>query len=249
MYNSNRKEANTKACHTTDKEKGEKTMSIITIHDGERFHLDSIEYNMILIMAELRKVVAEHGGKCKAVKTAVISNRSIASAIRKNTEHLERLQNKEADNPNTNKFRPGAIASIKADLEKLQALDNTPRTVPGAGYVSFVYDGMYYYYQIDSNPFFPFYYQKTAITADGTRSLDACLEEDQKEWLYDCFLGWGATDADREEAAKQIFDMLIKAKPSTIRRDSRRERVPNRYDGGYHYETIYKKERREAVNF
>jgi hypothetical protein len=112
---------------------------------------------------------------------------------------------------------------------------------------------MYYYIQLDDNPFFPFYYQKTPIAEDNTRSNDACLDEIDKSWLWDCFFTTSDQKqditADRKEAANIIFNKLLSASNSVIRRDSRRTRVPNTYNSGYHYETVYAKERREKIDF
>lgn len=105
-------------------------------------------------------------------------------------------------------------------------------------YISFVLDGSYYYYQVSNNPFFEFYYQKTPIVKNKY-SKDAVLQEDPKEWLYDCFFSFSASDADIKEAANLIFNMLIAAKNCPIRRDCKKVRVSNIYDGGWHYENIY----------
>jgi hypothetical protein len=73
--------------------------------------------------------------------------------------------------------------------------------------------------------------------------------EDKKEWLFDCFFSWNCSDADIKEAANLIFNMLCTAPFSEIMRDQRRERVPNMYDGGYHYETICAPERVAEIDF
>ena len=74
-------------------------------------------------------------------------------------------------------------------------------------------------------------------------------EEDKKEWFYDCFLSWGCSESDIKEGANLIFNMLCNAPFSEIRRFSRRQRVPNTYNNGYHYETVYAPERRAKIDF
>lgn len=46
-----------------------------------------------------------------------------------------------------------------------------------------------------------------------------------------------------------ILNELQQAAPSGIARDAERRRVSNSYNSGYHYETVYKPERRAALDF
>ena len=218
-----------------------------------KLYLSNWDYNAALIIEELAAIVENNGGTVKPGTVTIIENRALNENMRTATARLEQLERVEAENPGTNEKRTDAMKRLRSDIEKWQRIDNSPRTVHhctwSSAYISFKLGGMYYYYQTDNNPFFDFYYQKTPIDVNGTVSRCACLESDPKEWLWDCFLRADATDADRREAANLIYNMLVKAAPSVIRRDSRRVRVRNQYDGRYHYETIYEKERREAVNF
>jgi hypothetical protein len=229
------------------KSKEEQTMTT------NKLYLSNWDYNAALIIEELAAIVENNGGTVKPGTVTIIENRALDENMRKAAARLEQLERIEAEAPGTNEHRTDAIKRLRADIEKWEQIDNTPRTVHhctwSSAYISFKLGGMYYYYQTDSNPFFDFHYQKTPIDINGTVSCCACLENDPKEWLWDCFLRADATDADRREAANLIYNMLVKAAPSVIRRDSRRVRVRNQYDGRYHYETIYEKERREAVNF
>ena len=224
-----------------------------TMKPENKLYLSNWDYNAALIIEELAAIVENNGGTVKPGTVAIIENRALNTNIREAAARLEQLERIEAENPGTNEKRTDAMKRLRADIEKWQRIDNSPRTVHhctwSSAYISFKLGGMYYYYQTDSNPFFDFHYQKTPIDVNGTVSCCACLESDTKEWLWDCFLRAEATDADRREAANLIYNMLVKAAPSVIRRDSRRVRVRNQYDGRYHYETIYEKERREAVNF
>ena len=126
--------------------------------------------------------------------------------------------------------------------------ESEPITVTHTTYISFILDDTYYYYQVDDNPFFEFYYKKTPIK-NGKRSKDAVLEADKKEWLYDCFLSSNCGQPDIVEAANLIFNMLCNAPMSEIIRDSYKQRVPNTYNDGYHIERVYKPERLEKVDF
>jgi hypothetical protein len=60
-----------------------------------------------------------------------------------------------------------AIISDRSAEEKSE-----PITVTHTTYISFILDETYYYYQVDGNPFFEFYYNKTPIK-NGKRSRAA----------------------------------------------------------------------------
>lgn len=245
----NAPQAATQAAKGADEKKEE----VRPMSNPNKLYLSNWDYNAALIIEELAAIVENNGGTVKPGTETIIENRALNENMRKAADRLTQLESIEADNPGTNEHRTDAIKRIRADIEKWERIDNTPRTVHhctwSSAYISFKLGGMYYYYQTDSNPFFDFHYQKTPIDINGTVSRCACLENDPKEWLYDCFFRAEATDADRREAANLIYNMLMKAAPSVIRRDSHRVRVRNQYDGRYHYETVYEKERREAVNF
>lgn len=115
-------------------------------------------------------------------------------------------------------------------------------------YITFVYGEIAYYFQIEENPFSPFYYSKTPVR-NGKFSKDACLDEFTKKWLFDCFFKSEITNEIIKNAAQIIFDELIKAPFSIIRRDKHREKVANTFDGGWHWETVYNPERMEKVDF
>ena len=105
-------------------------------------------------------------------------------------------------------------------------------------------NGFYYSFSLDDNPFFPFYYMKTPIE-NGAYSGDACMEESSKSWLTDPLIGFGCPDSEIESAAGAI----LAAPLSTIRHDTKRTRIPNTYDDGYHFENIPVKERRIKIDF
>lgn len=126
--------------------------------------------------------------------------------------------------------------------------ESEPITVTHTTYISFILDETYYYYQVDDNPLFEFYYRKTPIK-NGKYSRDAGLKTDKKDWLFDCFFKSDCSQQDIVEAANLIFNMLCNAPMSEIIRDSYKQRVPNIYNDGYHIETIYKPERLEKIEF
>lgn len=219
---------------------------MLVMKENERLYPATWEYNAARIMTELAKIVENHGGTVKPLHNAIISNRSVDSATREYTEKLTHYKSIEKEHSN-----PALVDAIKSLTEKLEALaavNNEPITVTHTSYITFTLDGFMYYYQVDSNPFFEFYYHKTPVK-NGRYSLDAGLTEDKKEWLYDCFFSASCSNADVVEAANLIFNMLVSAKASPIIRDGKRCRVANVYNSGYHYETVYSPERFAQVDF
>ena len=114
---------------------------------------------------------------------------------------------------------------------------NEPIQVTHTTYISFVLDDMYYYYQIDDNPFFDFYYQKTPIK-NNKRYKHVYLQEDKKEWLYDCFFAIDCNDNYIRDGANMIYNMLINAPVGELYTHEKRIKVNNIYDNGCYYETI-----------
>lgn len=132
--------------------------------------------------------------------------------------------------------------------ERSAEAESDPITVTHTSYISFVLDETFYYYQVDDNPFFEFYYKKAPIR-NGKYSRDAALEADRKEWLYDCFFKSNCGQPDIIEAANLIFDMLCNTPISEILRDKRKKRVANIYNDGWHFEKVYTPERLEKIEF
>lgn len=220
---------------------------MLVLKENQRLYPNTWGYNGAIILTELAKIVINNGGNVKPLKNAIISNSSIDNIIIEYTEKLERY-NRIIESGKGNEKTKAAIIKTKNDLEIMQKINNDPVTVTHTSYISFVLDGFYYYYQLDGNPFLEFYYIKTPIN-NGRYSRDAALMEDPKEWLYDCFFNVDCCNAERVEAANVIFNMLINASESTVIRDKNRRRVPNTYNGGYHYETVYIPERFEKIDF
>lgn len=214
--------------------------------ENERLYPATWEYNASRILTELAKIVTNNGGKVKPLKNAIISNRTTDSAKREYREKIERFT--ELEKTSHNEARVAAIIMYREKLEALEKVNNDPITVTHTSYINFVYDGFYYYYQVDSNPFFEFYYCKTPVN-NGRYSRDTYLTGDKKEWLFDCFFSCECSFTDVVEAANLIFNMLVQAKPSEIHRETARKRVANTYNSGYHYETVRTPERFAVIDF
>lgn len=219
---------------------------MIVTKENQRLYPSTWPYNAARIMTELARIVENNSGRVKYGNSAIISNRSINNAIWEKKERVKKLEMINAESEK--ETRTAAIAVLKKDVEQLENLCNDPITVTHTSYISFTLDDVYYYFSVDDNPFFPFHYVKTPVK-NGSYSRDACMQEDEKEWLFDCFFSWNCSGSDIKEAANLILNMLCNAPISRVLLDSKKTRVPNRYDGGYHYETIHSKERFEKIDF
>lgn len=219
---------------------------MIITRENERLYLSSWNYNAAQILTELAKIVINNGGNVAPTKTAIISNRSIDEVIHENENRINRIIERRN---NGKKVNDAIIAELTAENEAIKGINNEPITVTHLTYINFTIDGVYYSYYVDDNPFFPFHIYKTPIK-DGKRSADAAGVEDEKKWITnDCFYKMNCSKSDIVEAANLIYNMLITSNNSPIIRNSRRQRVPNTYNNGYHYETIYSKERFVDVDF
>lgn len=226
-------------------------MSIFFTKENQTLYPATWEYNALLIIDELATIIENNGGRVKpGYRAGYIQNRSIDNAIIEYQARAERIAAAIDEYPDSGKNGPrrAALVNLNADIEKLKQIDNAPRRIEHDLYLSFVIDSSYYYMQLDENPFFEFYYQKTPIK-NGRYSADVYLTELEKTWLYDCFFMLDCAAADRREAANLIYNILVNAPYSEIHREYKKERVNNLYDGGYHYETIKVKERFNTLDF
>ena len=157
---------------------------MLVMKDNERLYPATWVYNSSRLLTQLAKIITDNGGTVKPLRRAVISNRIQDGAI---LEYRNKIaQYTELEKTSHNPARAAAIKTYSEKLEKLTSINNEPITVTHTTYITFVLDGMYYYFQTDDNPFFPFYIQKTPVK-NGKYSKDACTVEDKKEWMYDCF--------------------------------------------------------------
>ena len=108
---------------------------------------------------------------------------------------------------NGGRVKPLHTAIISDRSRDKNQPEQEPITVTHTTYISFILDNSVYYYQVDDNPFFPFYHSKKPLR-DGEYSLDACCDDDKKEWLFDCLLRSDCPDSDITTAANTIFNQL-----------------------------------------
>lgn len=231
---------------------------MIVYKENQKFYLSHWEYNACRIISALAEIVREHGGNvqphipCEIIDRTKYNKRD---ELAEKIEHLEfelsvRTFNDDEEEEKYRSIVEKLLKSARMEMRKLEDEINYDKPIPvtHTSYITFEMDGVYYYYQVDDNPFFEFHYLKTPITEKGY-SRDACLEEDEKEWLYDCYILTECTSEEVIKAANFLFNMLVNADNSHIRRESKRVRVPNTYDSGWHYENVYEKERFGVIDW
>lgn len=220
---------------------------MIVTKDNQRLYVTSWQYNSARILTHLAQLVTEQGGKVKPLHPAILSDRNLEDDIQDLEARIRTLTGLE--NESHSDARVLALQTCLSQLDHFRSIPNDPIMVTHTSYINFVLDGIYYSYQLDDNPFFPFYYFKTPIE-NGTYSGDACGANEPKFWLEDdSFIRFGCPDSKIETAAQAILSMLLAAPLSTFRHDTKRTRVPNTYNSGYHYENIPVKERRLKIDF
>lgn len=201
----------------------------------ERLYLNSWGYNAARILSALAQIIENNGGTIVYYEHShdyLLTNRSIHEVVEDKQKTVDLLE------------KHGKSAEkLKAEIEAYKAKHKdeaeTPIKCTHKESITFTLDGTYYSYHVDSNPFFDFRFTKAHLI-DGVKYDANCYsQEANKDWLYDCFLFVGCSEADIKEAANLIYNELLKApysQPTTDRR-----RVANTYDNKYHYENIHTK--------
>ena len=210
---------------------------MIVLKENERHHATSWQYNSARILTRLAQLITAQGGKVKPLYSAVLSDRNLEEICTATQRRLESSYN--AGPTSHPKERETQISHLQKELARFQAIPNAPITVAHTSYIDFTMNGVYYSYSLNDNPFFPFHYLKTPIDPKSeTYSGDACMEESSKSWFTDPLIGFGCPDSEIESAAGAILSLLLAAPLSAIRHDTKRTRIPNTYDSGYHFENI-----------
>ena len=185
-------------------------MSIVT-KDNERLYLKSWQYNAARILSELANIVKTNGGRVQPLKTAIISDRSLSYTIQEKKQKLEMLSEHLPESKNLS----AALTykeQITKEIEALESINNEPITVTHTSYIKFVLDGILYYYQVDDNPFFEFYYTKAPVQNNKIGSnINTYADCDAKEWVKDSLFKYACPEKDIKDAANFIFNMLTNA--------------------------------------
>ena len=183
---------------------------MIVTKDNTRLYLTNWEYNAARVISRLAKMVVENGGRVKPTNTAIITNRTLSGAIREKQALLDGCMT--AQDRNYTDVRQKHIETITEKLKELKAIKNDPITVTHTSYISFTLNDMYYYYQVDNNPFFEFFGGKMPVV-NGRYNSHTGLREDKKAWVTDTMFSCNFSDSEVNEAAEKVLAWLIGMRP------------------------------------
>lgn len=179
----------------------------------KKLYPDNWNYNAAVILQELEKIVLNNGGRlCSTWKQ---EKRGLCEIISRGI--LDRKKELEKDIERCERFKmTEAARGYAAELEKISKIKNDPIITAYADYhyICFVYDGHYYYLQLDRNPFFDFLFTKSMMIDENTTTQNVYSCNFTKCWLWDCFFSLDCSNDDRREAANIIFNELVTAKSS-----------------------------------
>jgi len=219
---------------------------MIVTRENETLYPATFTFNTARLLTMLAKIVTDHGGKVKPLRTAILYNRTPRHAAIETETRLKAIQN--AQNEKPTEKRQMYISELTEKLNRYKNYVDFAFRATHTTYIEFVYNGHYYYVQYDENPFFPHHYIKTPVN-NNKFSRDASLDE-LTNICYDALFDFETTPETINECAADLFNKLTTLLPSTpIIRDGTKHRVKNYYNDGYHYETIYAPERFEKINF
>ena len=180
----------------------------------KKLYPNNWNYHAALILQELEKIVLNNGGRlCSTWKQ---EKRELFEIV--NRGLLDRKKELEKDIDRRERFKmTEAARGYAAELEKISKIKNDPIITAYADYhyICFVYDGYYYYLQLDRNPFFDFLFTKSRMIDENTTNQNVYSCNFTKCWLWDCFFSFDCSAEDRREAANVIFNELVKAQSSS----------------------------------
>lgn len=112
--------------------------------------------------------------------------------------------------------------------------DAEPRRIYGQSWITFILDGMYYSFDWDDNPFFDDHFSKTPVK-DGKRLRNIYADSKLPAWKYDCLFRI-ASDEQCHIIAEELLENMKDAACSQVYHETHKMKVPNVYDGGWHWE-------------
>lgn len=171
-----------------------------------RLYLSNWSYNAALILDELENLVISKGGKIVSTwnkqgrKRFLISNRTLTGAIAKQEQLVAVLRDRN---------RP-ALQEQEKELERLKSIPNSPVLSRNGDflYINFALNNIYYSFNMDSNPFFDFTFDKIPIV-NGKINPMFYAHTDNKEWFKDEFYSFNCSQEIRKRAAADILKMLL----------------------------------------
>lgn len=178
--------------------------------DGQTLYLSSYNYNAARVMNRAAALIVAKGGEIEKGyhHDGYIVNRSLLEMERKAAENLTRAEKLYSAN-HANKNAENYADNLREELQRLRAVDNSPRAARYTTYFRFTLGGEGHYLQIDENPFFDSYYTRKK----GNRNTATVINP---KWQIDPLFSPFCTDSDIEEAAHILLSFLPEFKAPTV---------------------------------
>lgn len=176
-------------------------------------YLDNVGFNNALVINALAKVIISRGGYVQKPKynTYTFYRRHVLEEIEKTRETIERVKN---NNPANISY----ISKREKELKKLLRFSKSYKC-NYSNYLTFIFEGNVYYFQMEDNPFFENHYSKIPFSGfdnvvDKNYYLDSfniweCFEKAN----FDIFSFYMARK-NAEKLAIIIFETLVNCRAS-----------------------------------
>lgn len=115
--------------------------------------------------------------------------------------------------------------------------DAEPRQIYGQSWITFILDNVYYSFEYPDNPFFDDHFTKAKIREDGKRLRNLYADTKLPAWKYDSLFRI-ADDQKCRLIAEELLQNMIDAGFSSAYHETHKRKVPNQYDGKWHWEYI-----------
>lgn len=230
---------------------------------NQTLYPDFWDYTYFMVLEQLAKLVKKNGGRVEPHRfnTGYIENRTLYEQIAEKEKHFERFKRyfeleKEAGKLTDTEYNTkleNLTVNMTTEIETLKAVENKPVKTNYPGYIRFILDGFYYSFTYSESTF-NYVCSKTPVRNDGT-ILDNIYSENVSRAFWDgisdnkLFQDKKAYKKAIKEAAEILLNSLKNNPVSGVYREQTRKRVSNTYNSGYHYETIYSKDKYKKIEF
>lgn len=214
--------------------------------NNQHLYLAAYQYNLARILKSIASKAKAAGATVKEGNTAIIEDRTISHRKIEAAAELEKLQ--ALPKHQDERINQARAERVKKLTKATQEKESRHIKVNHLGSITFKLNDIYFVFSADDNPLFPVHYCKTPIT-DNKINKDAYFEEIKDFYFEDDIWSSHCPQKVIDNKADEIFNFMLSAKNSGIWRDTKKVRVSNHYNNGYHYETITAASRIETLNF
>lgn len=212
----------------------------------EKQYFRNYEYNTARMLTELDNLIVAKGGTVEPYyKQLFIIDRTLLNNIKDYEKRINELT--DAYNKYGKENTLDMINNLKQRIKKLESVPNEWLEVKHTSYITFKLDNMYYYMQIDENPFVDNLYQKAKIV-DNKRESTYLQKMNIKD-IIDYLYGNNLSNEEIKKVAERMLKTLQELNTTEACKVTEKKRVANTYNNGYHYETVTKKHQPIELGF